>query len=208
MITSPIRPRHQQEQGIAAGGQLARQRTPYGASLSFATTTHLRLPPDTPSRKPTGPNKHRQTARSIPTRALASSVLDSPRRGSRPGLPPPISTPCQAHRSARPYGPRSTPRSPNPHKGVNSQPAPRGQLSSGLDTAPRRGCRENPWRARWIACKGGLRKRPSRPVTRWRPVARASCTAALRCTSASLLRVFSSSFSRQPPSKAAVVGPI
>jgi hypothetical protein len=25
------------------------------------------------------------------------------------------------------------------------------------------GCRENTWRSRWIACKGGFRKRPSRP---------------------------------------------
>src|ERR1700741_2147332 len=32
------------------------------------------------------------TARSIPGRALASSVLDSPCQGSRTGLPPPIST--------------------------------------------------------------------------------------------------------------------
>ena len=34
-----------------------------------------------------------ETARSLPGRALASSMLDSPRQGSRTGLTPPISTP-------------------------------------------------------------------------------------------------------------------
>jgi hypothetical protein len=41
VIASPLRPWHRQESGIAAAGQLAHQGTPYGASLSFATTTHL-----------------------------------------------------------------------------------------------------------------------------------------------------------------------
>src|SRR3954471_11782480 len=55
-----------------------RQRTPYGASLSFETTTHLRLPSDPPSRKPTDTKpQHRPAARSIPGRALASSMLGS-----------------------------------------------------------------------------------------------------------------------------------
>ena len=52
MIASPLRPRHRQESGIAAAGRLAHQGTPYGASLSFATTTHLWPLPDPPSRKP------------------------------------------------------------------------------------------------------------------------------------------------------------
>ena len=52
-MTSPLRPRHRQESGIAAAGRLAHRGTPYyGASLSFATTTHLWPLPDPPSRKP------------------------------------------------------------------------------------------------------------------------------------------------------------
>ena len=51
MIASPLRPRYRQESGIAAAGRLAHQGTPYSASLSFATTTHLWPLPDPPSRK-------------------------------------------------------------------------------------------------------------------------------------------------------------
>ena len=92
MIASPLRPRHRQESGIAAAGQLAHRGTPYGASLSFATTTHLWPLPDPPSRKSRSATSRTGTARSIPGRALASSVLDSPCQGSRTGLTPPIST--------------------------------------------------------------------------------------------------------------------
>jgi hypothetical protein len=56
VIASPLRPRQRQEQGIAAAGRLAHQGTPYGASLSFATTTHLWPLPDPPSRKPRSAN--------------------------------------------------------------------------------------------------------------------------------------------------------
>jgi hypothetical protein len=70
-------------------------RTPYGASLSFATTTHLWPLPDPPSRKPpqriTKP--HWGPPGQFRDRALASSVLDSPCQGSRTGLTPPISAP-------------------------------------------------------------------------------------------------------------------
>ena len=52
MIASPPRPRHRQEPGIAAAGRLAHRGTPDGASLSFATTTHLWPLPDPPSQKP------------------------------------------------------------------------------------------------------------------------------------------------------------
>jgi hypothetical protein len=52
VIASPLRPRYRQESGIAAAGRLAHRGTPYGASLSFATTTHLWPLPDPPSRKP------------------------------------------------------------------------------------------------------------------------------------------------------------
>lgn len=69
----------------------------HGASLSFATTAHLRLLSDPPSRKPAGHAGRRRAARSIPCRALASSMLDSPCWGSRSGLSPPISTSCPAH---------------------------------------------------------------------------------------------------------------
>jgi len=92
VIASPLRPRHRQEPGIAAAGQLAHQGTPYGASLSFATTTHLWPLSDPPSRKPRSATSRTGIARSIPGRALASSVLDSPCQGSKTGLPPPIST--------------------------------------------------------------------------------------------------------------------
>ena len=81
MIASPLRPRHRQESGIAAAGQLAHRGTPYGASLSFATTTHLWPLPDPPSRKSRSATSRTGTARSIPGRALASSVLDSPLSG-------------------------------------------------------------------------------------------------------------------------------
>ena len=92
MIASPLRPRHRQEPGIAAAGQLAHQGTPYGASLSFATTTHLWPLPDPPSRKPRSATSRTGIARSIPGRALASSVSGSPCQGPGTGLPPPIST--------------------------------------------------------------------------------------------------------------------
>ncbi len=63
---------NRQEQGIAAASQLAHQRTPYGASLSFATTTHLWLPSDPPSRNPASTTSRQQSARSIPGRVLAA----------------------------------------------------------------------------------------------------------------------------------------
>ena len=93
MTASPLRPRiQQQESGITARGRLALRGTPYDASLSFATTTHLRPPSDPPSRKPRSAKPGRTgTARSIPGRALAFDV-GFPLSGSRTGLPPPIST--------------------------------------------------------------------------------------------------------------------
>ncbi len=109
MTTSPIRPQHQQEQGIAAGGQLARQGTPYGASLSFATTTYLRLPSDPPSREPRSANSRTGTARSTPGRALASSVLGSPCQGPRTGLPPPISNAMPGTPPVAPAAPGTAP---------------------------------------------------------------------------------------------------
>jgi len=65
-------------------------------------------------------------------------------------------------------------------------------------TPPRRGCCINPRRARWIASKGGLPKRPSRP-------SRASDPS--RCRPAQLLRrafreraaAFRAGFVQQPP---------
>jgi hypothetical protein len=106
VIASPLRPRERQEPGIAAAGQLAHRGTPYGATLSFATTTHLLPIPDPPSRKLRSATSRTGAARSIPGRALASSVLDSPCQGSRTGLTPPISTsvpstPATPSRSAR-----------------------------------------------------------------------------------------------------------
>ena len=92
MIASPLRPRQRQEQGIAAAGRLAHQGTPYGASRSFATTTHLWPLSDPPSRKLRNATSRTGTARSIPSRALASSVSGSPCQGPGTGLPPPIST--------------------------------------------------------------------------------------------------------------------
>jgi hypothetical protein len=92
VIASPLRPRQRQEPGIAAAGRLAHQATPYGASLSFATTTHLWPLSDPPSRKLRSATSRTETARSIPSRALASSVSGSPCQGPGTGLPPPIST--------------------------------------------------------------------------------------------------------------------
>ncbi|HEY5248573.1 MAG TPA: IS3 family transposase, partial [Dermatophilaceae bacterium] len=92
MIALPLRPRHRQEPGIAAAGRLAHRGTPYGTSLSFATTTHLWPLPDPPSRKSRSATSRTGTARSIPGRALASSVPGSPCQGPGTGLPPPIST--------------------------------------------------------------------------------------------------------------------
>jgi hypothetical protein len=112
VIASPLRPRERQEPGIAAARQLAHRGTPYGASLSFATTTHLWPLPDPPSRKLRSATSRTGIARSIPGRALASSVLDSPCQGSRTGLTPPISTSVP-----------STPAAPRPTGSASRRPA-------------------------------------------------------------------------------------
>ena len=52
---SPQRAPARRKSGFAAEGQLARGRTPYGASLSLGSVLHHRLPPDTPSRVVTAP---------------------------------------------------------------------------------------------------------------------------------------------------------
>ena len=78
--------------GIAAVGRLAHRATPYGASLSFATTTHLWPSSDPPSRGLRSATCRTEAARSIPGRALASSMSGSLCQGPGPGLPPPIST--------------------------------------------------------------------------------------------------------------------
>jgi hypothetical protein len=95
VIASPLRPRHDRYRASLLEASSPSRGTPYGASLSFATTTHLGPPSDTPSRAPVGgrgTHDHPQAARSIPGRALATSVLDSPCQGSSTGLTPPIST--------------------------------------------------------------------------------------------------------------------
>src|ERR1700680_3895701 len=69
-------------------------QTPYGASLSFDTVAHLRLPLDTPSRV---------KARAEP-RALVTSVAGSPRQGPGPGLSPPVCGPCHSHQSRAAFG--------------------------------------------------------------------------------------------------------
>ena len=97
MIASPLRPRHRQESGIAAASQLAHRGTPYGASLPFATTTHLWPLSDPPSRKSRSATSRTGTARSIPGRALASSVLDSPVRAPGQDLHLRSQRPCPAH---------------------------------------------------------------------------------------------------------------
>src|SRR5437764_10160531 len=110
-MTSPLRPRHRQESGIAAASRLAHRGTPYGASLSFATTTHLWPLPDPPSRKPpqriTKP--HWGPPGQFRDRALASSMLDSPCQGSRTGPTPPISTPVPSTPDGPPGGPPPAP---------------------------------------------------------------------------------------------------
>ena len=94
MIASPLRPRQRQEPGIAAAGRLAHQGTPYGASLSFATTTHLWPLPDPPSRKPPQRQNwpHWEPPGQFRATPLPLSVSGSPCQGPGTGLPPPIST--------------------------------------------------------------------------------------------------------------------
>ena len=118
MIAPPIRPRYRQESGIAAASRLAHRGTPYGASLSFATTTHLWPLSDPPSRKPANATGHRQAARSIPGRALASSMLDSPCQGSRTGLTPPISTSVPSTHAAQTPAPRARPSRRHPRRAI------------------------------------------------------------------------------------------
>jgi len=92
-MASPLRPWITTGTGHRRCGTARPPRTPYGASLSFATTTHLWPLPDPPSRKiPAAQPAALGTARSIPGRALASSVSGSPCQGPGTGLPPPIST--------------------------------------------------------------------------------------------------------------------
>ena len=93
-MASPLRPRDRQELGIAAAWRLA---PPRNALRRFTFVRDHDAP--MASFRPAlteAPAAHNQaalgTARSIPGRALASSVLDSPYQGSRTGLPPPIST--------------------------------------------------------------------------------------------------------------------
>ena len=165
MIASPLRPRHRQESGIAAAGRLAHRGTPYGASLSFATTTHLWPLPDPPSRKPPQRNQPHWgppgqfRAAPLPHQCRVPPVRvpgqDFHLRSQHPYLAHPL--------QASPYGLslrddgrycRATPakRGSNlngPHQGVHFRPARGGALSSGCDTC----------RRRWLA---------DRTCTRWR----------------------------------------
>ena len=156
-MTSPLRPRRRQEQGIAAASRLAHRGTPYGASLSFATTTHLWPLSDPPSRKSRSATSRTGTARSIPGRALASSMLDSPCQGSRSGLTPPISTSVPSTLAPLAYGSlREKPPTPQPSSGPvfnrrehlgwdTFQPAKPGHFSTGIDRrGSRRGMRAGP----------------------------------------------------------------
>ena len=139
MIASPLRPRHRQESGIAAAGQLAHRGTPYGASLSFATTTHLWPLSDPPSRKPPQRIPSRTgTARSIPGRALASSVSGSPCQGPGTGLPPPISTSVPG----TPTSPRATRSAPSttvaatpPNRPIRQHPDQQQQTRGGATSS-------------------------------------------------------------------------
>jgi hypothetical protein len=149
--------------------------TPYGASLSFATTTHLGPPSDTPSREPVGKpvaTSRHQATRSIPGRALAFDV-GFPLSGSRSGLTPPISTSVPGTPQASPLGARPSRRralSQEPGRGVNSQPALRGQFSTGLDSPMRGSERMRLWlsgrgvaRVEWAAppCAAGTSRAPT-----------------------------------------------
>ena len=101
MIASPIRPRIQrQESGIAARGRLAHPRNAlrrftfvrhHNASMASFRPALTEAPQRRTSR--TG------AARSIPGRALASSMLDSPYRAPVQDFTPPISTSVPRHTS-------------------------------------------------------------------------------------------------------------
>ncbi len=169
MIASPLRPRHRQEQGIAAASRLAHRGTPYGASLSFATTTHLWPLSDPPSRKPTSrpvATSRQRAARSIPGRALASSMLDSPCQGSRTGLTPPISTsvpstpaPAALRATSATRPPRSHPNRYPPTNRGNHQITGRAAISPAYPTREPRDYVDLPSRHRQ------LRDHRHRPLT-------------------------------------------
>jgi hypothetical protein len=84
-------------------------RPPRNALRRFTLVRHHNTP--MASSRPAlteAPAAHNQaaleTARSIPGRALASSMLDSPYQGSRTGLTPPISTPVPSTPGGSPTG--------------------------------------------------------------------------------------------------------
>ena len=84
-------------------------RPPRNALRRFTLVRHHNTP--MASSRPAlteAPAAHNQaalgTARSIPGRALASSMLDSPCQGSRTGLTPPISTPVPSTPGGSPSG--------------------------------------------------------------------------------------------------------
>ena len=97
-------PGTRQEQGIAATGQL----TPPRARL---TALHSRSPPRRTygffQTRPRGSPPPLNTADNEPPGELRAaplpSVLGSPCQGPSPGLTPPISTSCPAHRRTRPW---------------------------------------------------------------------------------------------------------
>jgi hypothetical protein len=95
VIASPLRPRTQrQESGIAARGRLTHPRNAL-RRFTFVRDHDTPMASFRPALTET-PAAHNQAAleaaRSIPGRALASSVSGSPYQGPGTGLPPPIST--------------------------------------------------------------------------------------------------------------------
>jgi hypothetical protein len=110
-IPSPLRLHLRRESGFAAARRLTQMRTPYGASLSFDTVAHLRLPPDIPSRAHRGFATGKDLVLQID--ALVTSVSGSPRQGPGFGLAPPVCGSCRSHS-------RSSSRSRLPRQGIAS----------------------------------------------------------------------------------------
>ena len=97
MIASPLRPRHDRNRASLLKASSPNRGTPYGASLSFATTTHLGPPSDPPSRKPPQRNQPHWGPPGQFQAAPLPSMLDSPYRAPGQDFHLRSQRPCQAH---------------------------------------------------------------------------------------------------------------
>ena len=112
-IPSPIRPRHQQESGIAATSRLT---PPKDALRRFTLVRDHHAP--TASSRPALTEAHQRQPTAPISRPVNSGPrpchidVGSPCPGPRTGLPPPISTTCLAHSRRPAAGPDGLPLTP------------------------------------------------------------------------------------------------